>query len=76
MTTVVASPGQGPDRQVEVQYSDAKVILYFLILDELFGSKVSSHQCYKTYSSLSFFFSPYYNFFDILYPRVMSNLIY
>uniref|UniRef100_A0A0R3RUR2 Protein kinase domain-containing protein n=1 Tax=Elaeophora elaphi TaxID=1147741 RepID=A0A0R3RUR2_9BILA len=26
MTTVVASPGQGPDRQVEVQYSDAKVV--------------------------------------------------
>ncbi|VDN55876.1 unnamed protein product [Dracunculus medinensis] len=26
MTTVVATPGYGPDRQVEVQYTDAKVI--------------------------------------------------
>ncbi|VDD94083.1 unnamed protein product [Enterobius vermicularis] len=26
VTTVVATPGYGPDRQVEVQYSDAKVI--------------------------------------------------
>uniref|UniRef100_A0A914V5Z0 Glycogen synthase kinase-3 n=1 Tax=Plectus sambesii TaxID=2011161 RepID=A0A914V5Z0_9BILA len=26
MTTVVATPGYGPDRQVEVQYSDTKVI--------------------------------------------------
>lgn len=29
MTTVVASPGQGPDRQVEVQYSDTKVIFVY-----------------------------------------------
>lgn len=27
ITTVVATPGYGPDRQVEVQYSDTKVIL-------------------------------------------------
>jgi serine/threonine protein kinase len=26
MTTVVATPGYGPDRQVEVQYTDTKVI--------------------------------------------------
>lgn len=26
MTTVIASPGQGPDRQVEVQYTCAKVV--------------------------------------------------
>lgn len=25
MTTVIASPGQGPDRSTEVSYSDAKV---------------------------------------------------
>jgi len=28
MTTVIASPGQGPDRSTEVSYSDAKVIYY------------------------------------------------
>lgn len=27
VTTVVATPGYGPDRQVEVQYSDAKVLV-------------------------------------------------
>lgn len=36
MTTVVATPGYGPDRQVEVQYTDAKVCLYYDIIWYLF----------------------------------------
>lgn len=31
MTTVVATPGQGPDRPQEVSYTDTKVIIYFFL---------------------------------------------
>lgn len=45
VTTVVATPGYGPDRQIEVQYSDTKVRLPVIPFMIPITSKVEMDIC-------------------------------